>query len=426
MPFDKEFLFRAITRTLRPVVGLALAVFSRNPEVRLRNRGFRGIVPAPNAPTHPRIWIHGASVGEMGVAEAIRSAILARRPDIAFTVSCMTLTGMAAAKRHMGESCHLVYSPVDIPGWPEQALETIRPDLMVFLETELWPNWTRACIERGIPMALANARLSPRSFRKYRKHAAFTQKVLARFSAISTISVEDGDRLTALGAPAAIVTPCGNAKNDKVAGLDDQLPDRHTLLNTFGIDETRPIVVCGSIRKGEEIPILEAFSHLRTRFPDLLMILAPRHTERATSLRETAESAGIPVRLRTEGGESKTPLLILDTMGELCHAYKIAHLVFMGGSLLPLGGHNPLEPAACGKPVLFGPSMEDFPEARDLLVKSGGAFVVENARELESRITDFLAHPESARQAGAAALDTVRSLAGSADRHARILLSCLP
>lgn len=423
-------LYRALTNCIKPVA-LPLAMGAEHLSgMKERSAHARGRIPRlvpPNNPAAPHIWLHGASVGEMGVADAILHGILAICPDARFTVSTLTAYGKEMADQRFAGRAHTVFAPLDIPGWPETAMTRRRPDLMVFLETELWPNWILAAKKMGIPVVLANGRISPRSFSSYRKFRSLFSEAFSAFSAFSVITKEDGDRLHALGVPRKKLCVNGNAKTDLAAVFSDSADAAGAFRKHLAISPDRPVWTCGSIRAGEEDILFNAYQELKTRFPDLLLILAPRHLERIPDLEKAARAAHLPYTRRSSGkvGET-TSVLLFDTMGELCHAYAMAQVVFCGGSLVPLGGQNLLEPAACGRPVLFGPSMEDFTEVRDVLVAANAATQVCDAEEITSAVLRYLKDPALADTHGQAGKKAVKSMEGAAARHARVICSFLP
>ena len=354
-------------------------------------------------PPEPRCWIHAVSVGESAAAVPLVEGIRRRWPELGIVVSTITPTGARiVAERLAGTAAHR-YFPIDLPGPVRRALDAARPRFFIAIETELWPNFLRALARRRIPAMIANGRISDRSFRRYRWVRGLMRRVLADVSVFAMQTHEDARRIIALGASPSRVVVTGNLKSDLVpeATGDDASAWRERL--RLGADAR--LWIAGSTHRGEEAMVLDAFLRARTHCPDLALLLAPRHPERADEveelIRERALAAARRSRLPADGAPGA--VVILDTVGELAALYALAEVVFVGGSLVPIGGHNVLEPAMRGKPVLVGPHMSNFREGAELLQRSGGGLVVKDGPELERELTRLLEDRDLARRMGEAA-----------------------
>jgi 3-deoxy-D-manno-octulosonic-acid transferase len=353
-------------------------------------------------PPEPRCWIHAVSVGESAAAVPLVEGIHRRWPELGIVVSTITPTGARiVAERLAGTAAHR-YFPIDLPGPVRRALDAARPRFFIAIETELWPNFLRALARRRIPAMIANGRISDRSFRRYRWVRGLMRRVLADVSVFAMQTEEDARRIIALGAPPSRVVVTGNLKTDLVPDAGDATSAWRERLR-LGPDAR--VWIAGSTHRGEEAIVLDAFLRARTRCPDLALLLAPRHPERAGEVEELIRERGLAAarRSRLPAGGAPGPVVILDTVGELAALYALAEVVFVGGSLVPIGGHNVLEPAMHGKPVLVGPHMSNFREGSELLQRSGGGLVVKDGPELEREVTRLLEDHDLARRMGEAA-----------------------
>ena len=369
----------------------------------------------------PRIWLHAVSVGEVGVADAIVDALRTTLPQCRIALSATTRTGLAQARGLSDQKTTPFYAPLDLIGPTRKALEMVRPDVLAIVETEIWPNLIVAARRRGIRTALINGRISERTVRRYRRILSLMRYTLGHVDAFSMISQADAERICSLGAPPERVEVSGNAKFD----MRDPVPcsdDRHWAQAVFNLDGATPVLVAGSTRHPEEQVVVEAFQAIRQAEPRAVLIIAPRHIERSGQIEAWVLSRGLACqrrsRLASAGVSRSAPVVILDTIGELAATYSVARVVFCGGSLVPKGGQNLLEPAMWGKPILHGPSMEDFEEARRLIATAGGSRTVFSAGQIARETIDWLRRPEAAAKAGRAAREAILSHRGAARRHA--------
>ncbi len=370
----------------------------------------------------PRIWLHAVSLGEVKVAEAVIVSLRKKFPGCAVLLSTTTRHGRDLAESIYKGDIPVIYMPVDVAFCVRKALLSVKPRAVVFVETEIWPACVFEARRMNIHVAMVNGRISPRSFPSYRRLRPFFTSVLRHFSFFSMIQKEDRERIVAIGAPREKTVVNGNAKYEMLpAGLS---PDAETKMRrALQLPENARIVVAGSTRAGEEELIIDAYGQVLAHYPDTFLIIAPRHIERAPAIGALVRQKGYDVDFRSQiaGPDSKrhSRIVILDTFGELFQTYSLATVVFCGASLVPLGGQNPLEPAIWGKPVFFGPSMEDFPDARELLEAEGGGMTVPDARRLAAEILRLFSAPNQCREMGKKAKMAVFMHRGAADKHAR-------
>ena len=376
----------------------------------------------------PRIWLHAASVGEVNATAAITEALRHRLPDASLLISTTTEHGLVEARERLGQFAECRLAPLDWSGAVQRALDWVRPDVLVCVETEIWPTWLITAQRRGVPTVLVNGRISARSIQRYRHVRGLMASVLKGMAALSMIGPEDAERISSLGAPPTRVTVNGNAKFD-LAGAPPRPEAVTRLRSCLHLEGTAPVIVAGSTRRGEERLVIEAYCRLRRRFADAVLVIAPRHLRRVGSVLDEARRQGLACQRRTQLGfpkpERVAPLVVLDTMGELKDLYGLADVVFCGGSLVPRGGQNLLEPVAWGKPVICGPHMDDFQAATDLLASVGAVFRVSDSRHLSDTLTTLLMSPDLAQAAGRSGQSAVASHRGAAARHAAIICDLL-
>lgn len=324
------------------------------------------------------LWVHAVSVGESMAAVPLVRAFQQAWPHLPIVVTTTTATGAATIVRTLGDSVTHCFFPYDLPCILRRFLHRVRPRALILLETELWPNTLRACRDAGIPVVLVNARLSPRSLRGYNALAPLSRAVLRDIDCIAAQGQGDADRFFQLGASPDQVCVTGSLKFDLIPppSLREQA---EVLRRLLGVN--RPILMLGSTRDGEEALLLDALGRLREEFPRLLVVVAPRHPERFEDVAGLLENAGHQVT-RFSRGDACAPedsVFLLDAMGELLRFYAAADVAFVGGSLLPFGGHNVLEPASVGIPILSGPYTHNFTEICQLLIGTGALQVVHDA-----------------------------------------------
>jgi 3-deoxy-D-manno-octulosonic-acid transferase len=331
---------------------------------------------------------------------------------------------MARAKELFGNRVPCFFAPLDLIGPTQRSLNLIQPDALVLLETEIWPNLIIRARRMGVRVAIANGRISIRSIQKYHKVRSLMNYTLAHVDAFSMISTGDALRIQSLGAALDRICVSGNAKFD----VPDPVKDPHGRQNAsdlYGVVDDTQVIVAGSTRNCEEPVIIDAFIQLRQKFPNTLLIIAPRHIERAEQIYQWVTAQGIDCQLRTQINATEqprqAPVVILDTIGELSATYGIADMVFCGGSLVPKGGQNIMEPAMWAKPIIYGPSMEDFAEAKAMIQSNGGGVMIHNATEMAAVTMEWLQSPEKAKAVGLAARQAILPHGGAAEKHAEVI-----
>lgn len=391
-----RLLYSAILYTLLPVVLARLAWRGLRNRDYWRRWGERfGFFATPEL--HDPIWVHAVSVGETQAAAPLIRELLQRYPRRSLVVTTTTPTGSARVQALFGDQfigqpggrVFHVYFPYDLPGAVRRFLGKTRPRLALVMETELWPNLFRQCARRKIPVLIANARLSPRSARGYGKLGGLVRETLADIRLIAAQNDSDAARFRELGAPAAGVTVMGNLKFDQRIPAD--LEDRAEALRRE-LGSSRPVWVAASTHEGEDEQVLDAFARLRETQSDALLLLVPRHPERFARVAAQARRRGHRVVLRSENRpcDTETSVFVGDTLGELLLFYAVSDVAFVGGSLVPVGGHNMLEPAALGVPVVFGPHLFNFSDISRRLLESGAARRVEDSAQLASVVGELL------------------------------------
>lgn len=366
----------------------------------------------PKLPAGPRCWIHAVSVGEVMAAIPLITALRHRWPDLHPVVSTVTPTGARVVRERLGASVIHLYFPLDFPGAARRALAAVAPAFFVALETELWPNFLRALRARGVPAMIANGRISDRSFRRYRLVRPFMLRLLEGIVVFGMQSVEDARRIIALGASPERVVVTGNLKTEASSG--DAGADA-LWRRLLGLTGEELVWIAGSTHRGEEEVLLEAFDSLKRRYPSLVLVLAPRHPERVAEVERVIRARGLASVRRSAlpRDRAQSAIIVLDTVGELAQLYQLAEVVFVGGSLVPAGGHNMLEPALKRKPVVFGPHTTNFRDGTELLVAARGALVVRERRELEQALDRLLADSTLRQSMGDAAFEAVSGRQGA-------------
>src|SRR5512136_2693826 len=363
------------------------------------------------------LWLHAVSVGEVMAAAPLARLLAARYPEVPLLASTTTETGRAVAEQRI-PAARFVFFPLDF-GWSvRRALRGLRPRAVLLTETELWPNFLAACAAEGIPAVVVNGRTFPR----YRLIRPWFRLVSRHVRLFCMQSAADAERILALGAPAERVTITGNLKYDLPA-LDQAL-DRDAICAGLALPADCRLVVAGSIHRGEDEPVIEAYKAAVSSRRNLCLLLAPRHPERLDEVERAATRAGVAcVRRSRLPGEAPQPggAILLDTMGELARLYAVASVVFIGGSLIPHGGQNILEPAAYGRPVLHGPHMGNFSEMRDLFRTARAAVEVVDGRSLSGALQTLLDDPAEADRMGRAGRAIVEAQRGATERTADLV-----
>ena len=377
------------------------------------------------------IWVHAVSVGEVLTARALLPDLRERYPRLRIFLSTTTMTGQQIARNNLQYIDEVFYFPFDLGFIVKRTLRLVRPRLFIMMETEIWPNLLRACHREGVKTVLVNGRISSRSYPRYRLGRPFFRRVLRHVDRFCMQSEESARRIVDIGAPRERVTVTGSLKFDSLELPGPTAADRgrNRVLRYFRISPDRPVVIAASTLKGEEEPVLEAFQRVRATMPTALLIIAPRKPERFDDAERLARRAGWNVARRTElrvDSEPRHDVVILDTIGELAQLYQVATAVFVGGSLVDAGGHNILEPAVFGKPIVFGPHMQNFAEIARAFVDNGASIQLRSARELETVLLELLSDPVRRASLGAAARALVEANRGARGKSLSAIAQVMP
>lgn len=377
-----------------------------------------------------RIWIHAASVGEVNAIIHFVKILRRQYPKAWIGVSTMTLSGLEMARVNLTEVDATFLAPFDLFFTVRRVMRRIRPQLYITVETEIWPNHLQAAKAVGARVLMINGRISSRTANTYKALRCFFQKVLSYYDMFSMIREEDGQRIKAFGAVPEKVLINGNLKFDRLSSDVHEEEIRAKMAKTLNLSGTEKIWVAGSTKKGEEELLLQAYAHIKREFPHLNLIIAPREIHRGAEIAELVKESGYIPLLRTAitGATTVSPdtVIILNTIGELFQVYSLATITFCGGSLVPLGGQNPLEPAFWGKPVLYGPSMDDFLDAKGLLEEVGAGIPVEDANALTEKVIALLRDEDSLARCGRAGREMLQKQQGSSVRTLLLVKKLLP
>ncbi|HEU4590053.1 MAG TPA: lipid IV(A) 3-deoxy-D-manno-octulosonic acid transferase [Steroidobacteraceae bacterium] len=371
------------------------------------------------------IWVHAVSVGEVQAAVPLVNALLAKYPAVPLVVTTGTATGRARARALFGSRAHVRYVPVDLPGSVRRFFARVQPRLAVILETEIWPNLYHRCGQLGVPLVMASARISPRSVRSYRRLVGLFREALSHGIFIAAQSELDAERFRSIGASPQRTHVVGNIK------FDFRLPPNieaqgAALRRLLGMD--RPVWVAGSTHAVEEDILLAAHRLVRARFAQALLVLVPRHPPRFAEVAESLRAHGVKFVTRDSGAPTNgdTEVFLVDRLGELLAFYSAADVAFVGGSLVPVGGHNLLEPAALGLPVLAGPNNFNSADLARLLVECNAVRIVHDTDSLAAAVCELLAEPAARTRMGASGRMAIEQNRGAVDRLMAFLEPLLP
>jgi 3-deoxy-D-manno-octulosonic-acid transferase len=376
------------------------------------------------------IWIHAVSVGEVLTARALLPELRERYPRLRIFLSTTTVTGQQVARANLQYVDDVFYFPFDLRPIVTRTIRLVKPRLLIIMETEIWPNVLRACRQAGVRTVLVNGRISARSYPRYRLARVFLRRVLADVDRFCMQSEEAARRIIDIGADRARVVVTGSLKFDSL-----QLPSaagargRHRVLRYFRVAPERQVIIAASTLKGEDELVLEAFRQIRETSRRALLVIAPRKPERFDDVDRLARRSGWRVARRTElpvDADPQADVVVLDTIGELAPLCEIATAVFVGGSLVDAGGHNILEPAAYGKPIVFGPHMHNFAEIARTFLDHHAAVQVRTGEELATALIDLLGDPVRRAGLGAAARALVEANRGARARSMAVIAQLLP
>jgi 3-deoxy-D-manno-octulosonic-acid transferase len=377
------------------------------------------------------LWIHAVSVGEVNVCTQLIRALELRMPNLKIVVSTTTTTGMGELHRKLPTHISKIYYPIDHRRFVTRALSTVRPEAIVLVEGEIWPNFLWGARKRGKPVFLVNARLSDRSYRGYKRFGFLFRRLFAELAGVGAQNEADAARLRQLGCRPDAIRIVGSLKFD-AARLDERRSlDVPALLRQAGVKSDAPLIVGGSTHAGEEAILAEQFLRLRTRFPNLFLVLVPRHFERSREVGRELAARGVKFAYRSEilSQEELVPgevdCLIVNTTGELKYFYEHATIIFVGKSLTAEGGQNPIEPGALGKAMVFGPNMQNFAEVARGFLQQDGAVQVRDAAELEKALGDLLGNQARRAELGRNALKVVHENLGAIERTVDMIVEHL-
>lgn len=425
-PAWPRLAYSAALYALSPLIGWRIWREQVPTYSRLQRLGLR-LQPLPPA---PRIWLHCASVGEVRAARPLIEGLLADFPAHSLLLTSMTATGAGQAQALISEQPPADQSrlshrflPLDFPGASKRFMRCIEPELAILFETELWPNLIHACRQQGVSVAVVNGRLSPRAFKRYQRLRPLMASTLAEISWLAAKSSADAERFNTLGCSTEITRVVGSLKFE-IASQNKPLEEGEHLLQAWG---GRPVWVAGSTRDGEEALLLNAHRQLLNRFPDALLVLVPRHPQRFDDVTKLCQTEGWILSRRSQQQlvTAQTQVYLGDTLGELAMLYAAGRVAFVGGSLVALGGHNILEPAALGRPVLSGPSIENFADVAEPLQAAGALTLVDTPEALADAVADYFANPERTQRAGQAGRAVIEAHKGALDRTLTGLASLL-
>lgn len=377
------------------------------------------------------LWIHAVSVGEVNIATQLIAALEHRMPNLKIVVSTTTTTGMGELHKKLPSHIQKIYYPIDKRACVRRAFLAIHPEAVVLVEAEIWPNFLWTADDLGVPTFLVNARLSERSFDGYRRFGFLFRPLFAGFAGVGCQNEADAGRLRELGCQPDNIRVVGNLKFD-AAKLEERVPlDVPRLLTQLGVPKDALVIVGGSTHAGEEGILAEVFTRLRKRFPKLFLIVVPRHFERGKEAGRDIEARGLKfvyrkeVTPKSEFQAGEVDCLLVNTTGELKYFYQHANVIFVGKSLTTEGGQNPIEPGALGKPMVFGPNMQNFHQIAKAFVERRGAIQVRDAKELESAFETLLSDNDQAIALGMNALRVVRENLGAIEKTVDMIVERL-
>jgi 3-deoxy-D-manno-octulosonic-acid transferase len=374
------------------------------------------------------LWIHAVSVGEVNVATQLIAAIQFRLPNLKIVVSTTTSTGMGELHKKLPSHIQKIYYPIDRRGCVRRGIMAIHPEVIVLVEAEIWPNFLWTAHDLGIPVFLVNARLSERSYRGYKRFGFLFRPLFRAFCGVGCQNEADAERLRKLGCRPEAIRVVGNLKFDAAKLEERRVVDVPRLLAQLGVPSDAPVLLGGSTHAGEEAILAQVFLRLRQRFPKLFLVVVPRHFERGKEAGRDLEAHGVRFVYRkevvpaTQFKPGEVDCLLVNTTGELKHFYEHAAVIFVGKSLTAEGGQNPIEPGALGKPMVFGPNMQNFEAIARAFVVQRGALQVKNADELESALGLLLSDRNQADAIGQNALQVVRENQGAIEKTVEMIV----
>lgn len=405
-----RYLYTFLFYLILPAIILRLMWRSRSfPDYRQRFGERFGYFKVPALSN--TIWIHAVSLGETLAAAPLIKALQKQYPQHSFVITNMTYTGSRQVRTLFGNSVLNLYVPYDLPGPISRFLQKIKPRVVILIETELWPNMLQQCYQKQIPVILANARLSAKSARNYSRFAQLTQQTLSHLTLLIAQAPADAQRFIDLGMDSKKIKVTGNIKFDITAPED--LPLQAKQLREKWNAHDRPIWIAASTHPGEEEIVLNAFAQIRKTLPDTLLILVPRHPERRSDVLQLCSPYQTAIRTENSKIDKNTDIVLVDTIGELLLFYALSDVAFVGGSLVPIGGHNLLEPAVVGTPALTGPHMFNFTEINRLLQ----VISITSSEGMAHHVLNFLQNSDVRQAAGLRSRQIVQDNRGALQAH---------
>jgi 3-deoxy-D-manno-octulosonic-acid transferase len=401
---------------------LLLPVLLVHPKLREGFLSRLGFYPPgwPGCSGRPVFWFHGASAGDLAALQPVILMVRERRPDACVVVTTVTNSGMAMAKKRLQGADAVGYLPYDLPLAVRRAVKTIKPDVLVLEYAEVWPALIRGVKRSGARIAIINGRFHERVLPRYRWFYRLIGNPLKHVDLLCMRDPAEVEHALSIGAPPDRVRVTGNTKFDSCRPAEPDTEDLTDLSRSLGVDGSRPVLLAGSTHEGEEGPLLDVYLALRESFPDLRLVVAPRYVERTERIRILAKDRQLTCGLRSKGAAGEA-VMVLDSVGELRVAYRLATVVFVGGSFVRRGGQNILEPAACGRPVLFGPHMENFRDSVKVLLGRGGIQVSDFVR-LERVLSDLLSDRKEIDKLGRMAQESVSAVQGASLADTEVIL----
>jgi 3-deoxy-D-manno-octulosonic-acid transferase len=372
------------------------------------------------------LWIHAVSVGETIASEVMVRRLQQQRPELALLITSTTTTGSAQVKKSFGDSVYQAYVPYDLPGSVARFIAKVKPLQCIIMETELWPNLINGCAKNNVPVVIANARLSEKSKRGYERFAAITKPMLQKISCVAVQTDIEKQRFTSLGLPRDRVEVCGSIKYD--IALTDKLTSKAEQWREQWQVKDRPVWIAASTHKGEDEILLQAHQALLAQFNNALLVVVPRHPERFESVYKLCQNADLTVARRSNNElvTDGCQVLLADTMGELMALYGVGNVAFIGGSLVANGGHNMLEAAVWGLPILSGSSVFNFAEIAQGLVTAGAMEITVNTKEISAQLVKLFSDADYAKGMGDAAAQVQNSNRGALDKLLTVVSRQLP
>lgn len=370
------------------------------------------------------IWIQAVSVGEVALCRSLIPLIKKSFPERSIVISTITRTGNDYAKKLFSQDAIILYFPLDLSFIVKKVIDKIRPKLYIMVETEIWPGVLRELKNKRVPSVLLNGRISDRSFGKYKLVKRFLRDTLGSIGSFCMQSDLDADRIISMGGDPARVRVTGNMKFDADCAAASKIIDK--TVNMFGLKPAERVIVAGSTHGGEEEPVIAAYNRIVKNFPEMKLIIAPRHIERVGEVERVIRKFGMnSVRMsrpgREDGSQGGQSVFVIDAIGHLIDAYSIAEVVYVGGSLIPHGGQNPIEPAILGKPVIFGPYMFNFKNVAASLLEGGGAIRVSDGKGLADQIERLVNDKDLRSRMGSNAVNVIMRNRGATERNLSVV-----